>query len=82
MHKLTNLPETPVATLEKARQIALNAGIKYSYIGNAPGTKAENTSCPHCKKLLLERKGYFILQNNMIQNRCSYCNETIDGVWT
>ena len=81
MHKLTYLPETPVATLEKARQIALNAGIKYSYIGNVPGTKAENTSCPHCKKLLLERKGYFILQNNMTQNRCSYCNETIDGVW-
>jgi len=82
MYKLTNLPETPVSTLEKARQIALDAGIKYAYIGNVPGNQGTNTYCPKCKKLLIERKGFSILQNKIVNSQCSYCHETIDGVWT
>jgi pyruvate formate lyase activating enzyme len=81
MHKLTNLPETPVSTLEKARQIALDSGIKYAYIGNVPGNPGTNTYCPKCKKLILERKGYTILQNKIVNSRCIYCQELIDGVW-
>lgn len=81
LHKLTNLPETPVATLEKARQIALSAGIKYVYIGNVPGSQGENTFCPKCKKMLVERKGFFIAKNYIVNSRCSFCQEIIDGVW-
>jgi pyruvate formate lyase activating enzyme len=80
-HKLLTLPETPVATLEKARQIALDAGIKYVYIGNVPGHMAENTYCPNCKKMIVERKGFTILQNHIANSSCSYCQEKIDGVW-
>ena len=47
----------PVASLEKSRQIALDAGIKYAYIGNVPGHLGENTYCPKCKKMIIERKG-------------------------
>ena len=54
-YKLSQLPSTPVATLQKAREIALKAGIKFVYLGNVPGTKAENTYCPKCKKVLIER---------------------------
>ncbi len=81
MHKLTNLPPTPVASLEKARQIALNEGIKYAYIGNVPGHSGENTYCPHCKKMIIERKGFSILKNNIVNSKCSFCQEKIDGVW-
>jgi pyruvate formate lyase activating enzyme len=81
MHKLTNLPETPVATLEKARQIALDTGIKYAYIGNVPGSQGSNTYCPKCKKLIIERRGFSILQNKIVDSKCSYCQEVIDGVW-
>jgi pyruvate formate lyase activating enzyme len=81
LHKLTNLPETPLATLEKARQIAIDTGIKYVYIGNVPGSDGQNTYCPKCKKLVVERKGFSILQNKIINSRCSYCQEVIDGVW-
>jgi pyruvate formate lyase activating enzyme len=81
LYKLTNLPETPLATLEQARQIALGAGIKYVYIGNVPGTQAGNTYCPKCKKLLIERKGFFIIQNHITDSKCSFCNEYIDGIW-
>jgi pyruvate formate lyase activating enzyme len=81
LHKLTTLPSTPVTTLEKARQIALDAGIKYAYIGNVPGNPAENTYCPGCKKMIVERKGFTILQNNIVNSKCKFCQEKIDGVW-
>ena len=53
-YQLTNLPATPVSTLEKARNIALKAGMNYVYIGNVPGTSAENTYCPKCGKAVIE----------------------------
>ncbi len=81
-YKLTNIMLTPVETLEQAKQIALNSGLEYVYIGNLPGNPAENTYCPHCKALLIERKGYFILQNNIKDGKCSFCGEKIEGIWS
>ncbi len=82
MYKLTQLPPTPVATLNKAREIALQSGIRYVYIGNVPGTKASNTICPACKKTLVERRGYLIASNKIKDGKCTYCNEPISGVWS
>jgi pyruvate formate lyase activating enzyme len=81
LYKLTTLPETPVATLEKARQIAFSEGIRYAYIGNVPGHEGENTYCPKCKKMIIERKGFTVLKNNIVNSKCSFCQEKIDGVW-
>jgi len=81
MYKLTQLPATPQAVLESARNIALSEGIKFVYIGNVPGTEACNTFCPRCKKLVVERKGYVISQLNIKQGKCAYCGEPIPGVW-
>ena len=81
LYKLTQLPPTPLSTLVKAREIALDAGIKYVYIGNIPGTEAENTFCPNCNKILMKRRGYRILSNNIINGKCEYCSEPIAGVW-
>jgi pyruvate formate lyase activating enzyme len=80
-YKLTNLPPTPVSDLEKAREIAMDAGLKYIYIGNVPGTKAESTYCPECNKVVLNRKGYTIVQNNLSDGKCKYCGEHIAGIW-
>lgn len=80
-YKLAQLPSTPVNVLKKAREIALEAGIKYVYIGNVPGSGAQDTVCPNCKKTAIERKGYMILQNNIMNNSCKSCNEKIPGVW-
>lgn len=80
-YKLTQLPPTPVSTLEKAREIAQAAGIKFVYIGNVPGRNYENTYCPKCHKLLIERKGYTITQNHIKDGKCEYCGEPIPGVW-
>lgn len=81
-YKLTRLPATPVATLEKARDIALEAGMKFVYIGNISGSEAANTYCPKCHKIIVERKGFNIMSNNIKAGKCGYCGESIPGVWT
>ncbi|MCK9604264.1 MAG: AmmeMemoRadiSam system radical SAM enzyme [Candidatus Omnitrophica bacterium] len=81
MYKLASLNPTPVETLEKARTIALDCGLKYVYIGNLAGNLAENTYCPKCKEMLIERRGYFILQNNIKDGKCKFCGEKIEGIW-
>ncbi len=80
-YKLIHLPLTPVETLEKARKTAQEVGLKYVYIGNVPGHPGQNTYCPHCKKLLIERRGYFITANHIEEGKCKFCGETIPGEW-
>lgn len=79
LYQLTTLPYTPLDILEEAHGIAKDAGINYVYIGNVPNNKAENTYCPKCDKVLLERKGFTILANNITDNRCAFCGEKIAG---
>ena len=81
MYKLTSINPTPVETLEKARQIAMECGLKYVYIGNVAGHSAENTYCPKCKKIVIERRGYFVVENNIVNGKCAFCQEEIKGVW-
>lgn len=77
---LTDHPATPVSTLEKAREIGLAQGLRYVYLGNVPGTDAENTYCYHCKKLLIKRYGYQIIENNIKSGHCLFCGNQIDGI--
>ena len=81
LYKLAHLPETPVSTLQNAHNIAKNEGLNHVYIGNVPGSKAQNTYCPKCKKIVIERKGYKILQNNLLSGKCKSCNTSIAGYW-
>lgn len=81
-YKLTQLSSTPIAVLTQARDIALSAGIKYVYIGNVPGLDAENTYCPKCREMVIERKGFTILQKNLEKGACKKCGEKIPGVWS
>lgn len=81
MYKLTNLEPTPVATLERAREIAQAEGLRFVYLGNVPRHPGENTWCPSCGGLLIERAGYTILQNRLADSRCPDCEQAIPGVW-
>ena len=81
MYKLSNLSPTPVETLEKARQIAMEVGLKYVYIGNVSGTEAENTYCPRCGKPVIERSGYVVTAIHMVNGECEFCGEKINGIW-
>lgn len=80
-YRLANLPPTPLATLSKAREIGLTGGLRYVYTGNIPGDEGENTYCPQCKKMVIRRFGFSILENRMKQNRCPDCRTAIAGVW-
>jgi pyruvate formate lyase activating enzyme len=81
IYKLTQLPSTPVATLLKANEIAEAAGCKYVYVGNIPGMGTENTYCPKCKKMLIERRGYTLLSMSIENGKCKFCGYSINGVW-
>jgi pyruvate formate lyase activating enzyme len=80
-YKLKDLPPTPFETLKEARNIAREAGIRYAYIGNIRN-EGESTYCHKCRKLLIERIGYFVKQNNLSGGKCRFCGARIPGVWS
>jgi pyruvate formate lyase activating enzyme len=80
-YRLTQVPSTPVETLFKARKIALDAGLHFVYVGNVANTDAENTTCPSCHKTVIVRKGYRILQNDLVSGKCRFCGHIIPGYW-
>ena len=80
-YKLANLPPTPLETLTEARKTAMEAGLKFVYIGNMRH-EGENTFCPKCKKLLIERVGYVVKQNNVSNGRCRFCSTSLPGIWS
>lgn len=80
-YKLDRLPATPVSLLEEFRNIAIREGIRYVYLGNVPGHEASNTYCHNCKKLLIERKGYYLNKFNINSGKCSFCKVDIPGRW-
>ncbi len=79
-YKLLDKPSTPVSTLRRAREIGLSAGLKYVYEGNVPGEGGENTYCPSCKELLIERYGFTITSVKMSDSKCPKCGARTDGV--
>ena len=80
-YQMLNLPPTPVATLERVRDMALSRGIHYPYVGNVPSHPGDNTYCPSCKKVLIQRRGFFVTEMNIKNARCKFCNRKIAGVW-
>ena len=79
-YKLTNSPRTPVDTLRKARDIGRAAGLHYVYEGNVPGEGGENTWCPSCSTLLIERSGFAIVTNRIRNGTCPACGTDIAGI--
>jgi len=79
-YRLIDLPPTPVSILDKAKNIGLEDGLKFVYQGNVPG-EGENTYCPNCGKLLIQRHGYEVKLNKITGSKCPYCGVHISGVW-
>jgi pyruvate formate lyase activating enzyme len=79
-YKLTAPPRTPVATIRRARQIGLDAGLRYVYAGNVPGEGGENTHCPGCREPLIRRLGFYVEENRIREGKCPSCGTIVDGI--
>jgi pyruvate formate lyase activating enzyme len=80
-YEMRDRPPTDVATLRRAREIGLAAGLRYVYEGNRPGEGGENTYCYQCGALLIERYGFAIRQNRIGADACCPdCGTSIDGL--
>jgi pyruvate formate lyase activating enzyme len=82
-YKMTDPDNTPPSTLLRGVDIGYSEGLRYVYAGNLPGRLGpyENTYCPRCRALLIERHGFRILQNNLRQGACPNCRTSIPGRW-
>jgi pyruvate formate lyase activating enzyme len=84
-YKMTDPPSTSVKALLRAGEIGQEAGLNYVYAGNIPGrvSEYENTYCPKCRMLLIERTGYIITAYHLTAHgTCPQCNTRIAGIWT
>lgn len=79
-YKLNHRHSTPEATLEKARAIGANAGLKFIYAGNVYGW-GNDTYCPACGKLLIKREAFSLLEFNIKHGKCFNCNAAVPGVF-
>ncbi len=81
LYKLSSLPRTPVATLDKARETAMNAGLDFVYVAKVTGHQGENTFCPGCGEAVIKRVGFVIRELHVKDGSCSYCGMEIPGRW-
>lgn len=82
LHRLTNLPPTPVATLDRARDTARAAGLDFVYVARVTGHAGENTFCPACGAKVIERLGFVVEAVRMKGAGCAECGRSIPGRWS
>ena len=76
-YKMMHIPPTPLKTLVKAYEMAKQHGLKYVYLGNVPHGEYENTYCPKCGNLLIERHGFHARIVGLKNGKCSKCGAKI-----
>jgi pyruvate formate lyase activating enzyme len=80
-YKMLDRPPTSAFLLQQARDIGLQEGLRFVYIGNIPGAKGENTFCPKCDKTIIKRIGFSAVENLVEDGQCPSCGENLEGVW-
>lgn len=83
-YKMEDTANTPVRTLLRAVEIGYTAGLHFVYAGNIPGMVGnyENTLCPHCRAEVVQRRGFRVLANRIVNGTCPKCLKPIPGVWS
>ncbi len=80
-YKFLNTPPTPISLIQKAVEIGEKTGLRYVYGGNIPGDSSESTYCYSCRKMLIKRFGFSIIENNIKKDECPNCGAKIDGIF-
>jgi pyruvate formate lyase activating enzyme len=78
-YKMTDRPPTPIKTLQRAREIGLEEGLQYVYLGNVPGTS--DTVCPNCGYVLVRRDSFWTVVSHITNGICPVCSRPIAGIW-
>ena len=78
-YKFINKSPTNFETLIKAYNIVKSMGLKYVYTGNLSSVETSTTYCKNCGQPLIVRDGYNIIQNNLKNGTCKFCNTKLDG---
>ncbi len=83
-YKMLDRENTSVESLRRAALVGKQAGLQFVYAGNLPGMveNLENTYCPGCGELLVEREGFRVLRNSIMAGKCPTCGRRIPGLWT
>ncbi len=79
-YRMLDRPPTSLASLVKARDIGLAAGLEYVYVGNVPGGEGEYTFCPACGEVVIMRRGFSLQDVALVGNRCRHCGAVLAGV--
>jgi pyruvate formate lyase activating enzyme len=79
--KMLDTAHTPAATLARAREAGLAAGLRYVYVGNVHDRRGQATYCPGCRRAVIGRDWYVIGPYHLDGNRCASCGTTIPGVF-
>lgn len=77
-YRMTDVPPTPVETLETAYRVAKEEGLEFVYLGNVWMPERENTYCPRCGNLVIERSGFRSLMRGVKEGKCSYCGADLN----
>lgn len=80
-YKMTNLARTPERTVVRAREIAVEEGIHYAYVGNLPGHEYESTFCHSCGEKIISRYTFHVQKMAIESGKCAHCGAAIPGVW-
>ncbi|NOY81259.1 MAG: AmmeMemoRadiSam system radical SAM enzyme [Kiritimatiellaeota bacterium] len=80
-YKMRDRPRTPIATLERAREIGREEGLNFVYLSNLAPHPGNHTYCPQCGKAVIKRLGFRLLANRLKHGCCPYCRARIPGVW-
>jgi pyruvate formate lyase activating enzyme len=81
-YKMMDTPPTPAATLRRAREIALDNGLRHVYVGNIADREAQTTYCRSCGSNLIERSAYDIVGWGLGEGGgCRECGTTLSGVF-
>jgi pyruvate formate lyase activating enzyme len=75
--KLQNIPDTSLETIKKTWEIGKKENLNYVYTGNIPGLPSEDTFCPKCNKIMIDRNGYEISRYDK-EGKCSNCNQDLN----
>ncbi|MBN1141204.1 MAG: AmmeMemoRadiSam system radical SAM enzyme [Deltaproteobacteria bacterium] len=80
-YQMLDRPRTPAATLRRARELGLGAGLQFVYEGNLAGEEGEHTFCPGCGEKVIERSGFSLRKVRLSAGKCGFCGQVLAGIW-